>query len=96
MSLARGSLFPDGRKIVVWEAMTGDEVGAGIKGQMLDSGNAPLGPEISLSSMTGGDQKYPDLHMDPTGRFAVAWIGGTEVYAQRFTADGTAIGTMPW
>lgn len=59
----------------------------------------PVGSQFIVNSTTAGSQHSPAVAMDATGDFVVAWTAyidstnGYDVYAQRYQADGTPIGS---
>src|SRR5262249_49144783 len=61
---------------------------------------SPQSPELRANSYTSGDQQQAVVASDATGNFVIAWTssghdgrGGTDIYAQRFNAAGTKLGT---
>ena len=56
------------------------------------------GEEFQVSTVTYGDQREPDVCVDPSGSFVVVWnapsaelSGGA--FARRYASDGAALGT---
>jgi parallel beta-helix repeat protein len=49
------------------------------------------------SGINGADQKYPSISTDGNGNFVITWAdernGNSDIYAQRYTSDGLALGT---
>lgn len=59
---------------------------------------APVGGEIRVNTTTAQTQSTPDVAMDDAGNFVVVWSGGPffgnrEIFAQRFNASGTPLGS---
>jgi hypothetical protein len=77
---------------------------SGVYAQRFDAGGEKLGGELLVNTHTAHHQVFPDVAMDPHGRFAVAWSSyGQEdpsspdfvmygVYAQAFSSDGSRDG----
>ncbi len=87
--------------VVVWQSSGQDGSGTGIYGQRYTTAGAKVGGEFLINSITSGDQTTPAVAMTADGRFTVAWEskghdnadGKIGIYARRFAADGTALGT---
>jgi len=96
------AMAEDGRFVVVWERSVGGQ--SQIQMRVFDAQGAAVTGTLTLSTAPG--QWYlPDVAMHPTtGQFAVAYtyqaegtvvpghVYDTQVYVQRFTATGTALG----
>ncbi|HET7675491.1 MAG TPA: Ig-like domain-containing protein [Gammaproteobacteria bacterium] len=92
----------DGDFIVAWQtkyedAGTGD---LGIAAQRFQANGAPAGSEFIVNTTTTGDQENPAVAMDAAGNFVVAWTdysgadaAGDGIFAQRYHADGTPLGS---
>ena len=89
-----------GRYTVVWQSYGQDGSASGIYGQILDA-SVPLGGNFQINTYTQSSQEVPKIAMTPDGYFVVVWQSmaqdwsGYGVYAQRYTPDGTPIGTGP-
>jgi hypothetical protein len=88
-----------GSFVVVWESQQQDGQGMGIYGQRFDSAGVAEGPEFRVNTSTLGDQRFPAVAMDGTGRFFVVWSSdvytGDDFYSivgQRFDALGARLG----
>src|ERR1700712_639813 len=62
------------------------------------SGPVPVGGEIHVNTTTAEYQSSPDVAMDDAGNFVVVWSGGPfignlEIFAQRYDASGTPLGS---
>ncbi len=58
----------------------------------------PVGGEIRVNTTTAESQSSPDVAMDDAGNFVVVWSGGPflgnlEIFAQRYDASGTPLGS---
>ena len=95
-------MFPDDRKVVVWESEDQDGDGWGIIGQLLDADDLPVGTEFQLNQYTSGNQNRPELDMNSTGNFAVVWQSegqdgfGNGIIASRYDSTGNRMGLLPW
>jgi hypothetical protein len=85
-----------GNFVVVWISVDQDGSQEGIFAQRFNAGGAPQGQEFRVNATTSGRQSVPQVGMDPSGNFVVAWHGPdadrSGVFAQRFDAAGTALG----
>lgn len=84
-----------GTLVVAWESRTVAEEGDGfvICAQLFDSGGAALGGEIIVDDPSH-DCRYPDVAMDGTGGFVVAWLretGTDAIMARRFDPNGVPV-----
>ncbi|VTU01332.1 rhs repeat-associated core domain-containing protein : YD repeat protein OS=Isosphaera pallida (strain ATCC 43644 / DSM 9630 / IS1B) GN=Isop_2419 PE=4 SV=1 [Gemmataceae bacterium] len=86
-----------GNFVVAWSSSGQDGSGAGVYAQLFAADRTKRGPEFRVNTFTTGDQIDPAVAMDAAGNFVVAWTSagqdgsGTGVYAQRFSATGTAV-----
>lgn len=88
-----------GNFTVAWESyddVNGDD---DIYARRFDSSGTALGREFRVNTEITNDQMFPAVAMSATGDFIVAWQsttqdadGSTGIYAQRYTASGTALG----
>ena len=87
-----------GNFVVTWESYSQDGSGDGVYGQRYGTDGTPLGDEFQVNTYTSSNQRQPDVAMNSTGSFVVAWASSgqdtayTGVYAQQYAADGTAVG----
>ena len=88
-----------GTFVVVWESAGQDGSSWGVFGQRYTAPGAPLGPEFRVNSNVVGDQLNPDVAVDPTGGFLVAWQSGLpgpgvmfDAFAQRYDSSGSPAG----
>lgn len=82
--------------VVAWHSINQDGSGSGIYARRYEPLGNPLGDEFQVNSYTAGDQAYPAVAMNSTGRFIVVWMGqdasGSGINAQRYDADGLPSG----
>jgi hypothetical protein len=88
----------DGGYVVTWNSYTQDGSGYGIYAQRYDASGNAIGGETLVNTTTLGDQKYPAVAGLSDGGYVVTWESynlntGSDVYAQLFDANGTAIGS---
>ena len=96
-SLAMRAL-PDGDLLVIWSRADPAEDGwffeRGLFASRLDASGKPIAEPFRVSTTLGG-VLFPSLAVDYDGSFIVAWERNSferTTFAQRFTADGIAIG----
>jgi hypothetical protein len=94
------ALDSDGDFVVVWQSDVssgGDTAGTSIQGQRYDSSGTPQGSQFQVNSYTTGNQAFPDVALDSSGNFIVAWqsngnsSGDTDGYSiqgQRYDSAG--------
>jgi hypothetical protein len=93
------AVAPSGAFVVVWTSVGQDGSGEGVFGQRYDSLGHAAGSEFQVNSFTTGNQRYPSVGMDDSGKFVVVWasIGQASssyaVFGQRYDGSGTKIGT---
>ena len=86
--------------VVVWVSNQQDGSDGGVFGQRYAASGAPLGPEFRVNTSVFGDQFFPDVAVDPSGGFLVAWASGPpqapgvdyDVFAQRYDSSGAPAG----
>lgn len=84
--------------VVAWESLGQDGDGKGIYARRYDASGAALGSEFQVNTTTASEQTAPTLAMSTEG-FVVTWESlsqdgdGKGVYAQRYDAAGTALGS---
>lgn len=84
----------DGRFVVVWTGNgTGDS--KGIFMQRFNADGTRAGGETRVNVTTAGDQSAPSVGLADDGGIVVVWTSitagnGTDVFARRYAADGTA------
>jgi len=88
-----------GEFVVVWEGFPAGGSGHDPVARRFDSAGNALGGEFRVNTYTSGEQISPNITMDPSGNFIVAWesVGqdgsGSGIYAQRFDRSGALVGT---
>ena len=89
----------DGGFVVAWSSTDQDGDDKGVFAQRYDASGNPVEFEFQVNSTTTDDQKEPSITALDDGGFLIAWTSkeqdgdGYGLYAQRFNADGDAIGS---
>ncbi|GEO18204.1 putative Ig domain-containing protein [Microvirga aerophila] len=90
--------LPDGGFVVTWMSQSQDGQGGGIYGQRYAAAGAAVGAEFQVNTTTAGNQTAASVVSMPDGSFVVTWMSdfqdgsGYDIYGQRYTAAGAAIG----
>ncbi len=85
--------------VVTWVSYAQDGGLNGVYGQRFASDGTAVGSEFRVNTTTSDQQMAPDVTALPDGGFLVTWESngqdgsGYGVYAQRFGADGSAVGS---
>ena len=85
--------------VVAWSSSPDATGGADVLVRRFDVDGVPLGPEFLVNVHTTGIQNEPDVAMDDSGRFVVAWTSDdpgspkqdgslSGIFARRYDADG--------
>jgi uncharacterized repeat protein (TIGR01451 family) len=88
----------DGDFVVVWVSDGQDGSDRGVYAQRYTSDGTPDGGEFQVNTYTALDQQHSSVAIDADGDFVIAWTSYLqdgqldEVYAQRYTSDGTPDG----
>src|SRR5262245_33733196 len=88
----------DGGFVVTWASLGQDGSDGGIYGQRYAADGTAVGNEFQVNSFTSSDQNTPSVTALSDGGFVVTWMSlgqdgsGEGIYAQRFAADGNAVG----
>jgi hypothetical protein len=86
----------DGDIVVAWQSAYQDGSGYGVYAQRYNAAGIAQGVEFRVNSYTTSSQGDPSVAIESDGDFVVAWIGnqdgGSNVYAQRYNAEGVAQG----
>jgi len=91
------ALSPDGGFVVAWSSFPDGSV-VGVRGRRFDALGVPRGAEFQVNTYTFSRQTLPNLAVDGSGAFVVAWWSeeqdgfSTGMAARRFTAQGVPIG----
>jgi hypothetical protein len=88
--------------VIAWESLSQDGEGEGVYAQRFDSQARPAGAEFRVNTATAYHQEQVSVAGLADGGFLVTWnttplvqstgVGASGVYAQRYSADGTAAG----
>ncbi len=62
-----------GNFVVVWQSQNQDGSGYGIFARCYDSNGDPIGDEFKINQYTAGDQLFPAVAMNNSGKFIVTW-----------------------
>lgn len=90
------SVNAQGGFIVVWQSADAD--GMGVWGKLYNNVGQPVSGDIQINSTITGNQAVPDVAMDPSGSFVVAWDSfgqdgdGYGIYARTFNLNGVPTG----
>lgn len=100
---ATTTVLANGDFIVSWQSYAQDTTGAssswGIYAQRYNASGVAQGSEFKVNTTTANTQAYPSVTALDNGDFVVSWESagqdgsGFGIYAQRFDASGTALGT---
>ena len=88
----------DGRFVVVWRDNGLDGNSYGVYAQRYNADGTAAGAQFRVNTTTSGAQYEPAVAMLESGGFVVAWRSDGQdgssagVYAQRYAADGSALG----
>lgn len=88
-----------GNFVVAWQSSEQDGSSYGVFGQLFDSAGTRSGGEFQANTYTPFDQSGPEVGMDATGGFLIAWGSTSQdgaergVFAQEFDASGARAGT---
>lgn len=90
---------PDGSFVVAWTSGNFQTGGFDVRARRFSANGEPLAPSFVVHQQQTGSQYDPDLAVDESGGFVVAWtdtgLDATtfwEVFARRFDADGRPLG----
>ena len=93
----------DGDFVIAWESYDGQDGDyEGISAQRYTADGSTVGAEFQVNTYTTGSQKTPSIAMDADGDFVIAWQSNGQdnvgeprygVYAQRYSADGSTVGS---
>ncbi len=90
------AIAADGSFVVAWTGDDGDE--SGIFAQRFSSNGTPLSDEILINTEIDESQDEAAIAMDANGNFIITWDSedqdgdGRGIFAQRFNAEGVAVG----
>jgi hypothetical protein len=95
------AMLAGGGFAIAWESQQ-DAAVENIYCQIFDSSGEPIGSEFLANVYTGYRQISPSIRAYGDVGFILVWGSenqdgaGWGVYAQRFAADGTPMGALPW
>ena len=85
----------DDSYVVIWGSANG-AAGAGVYGQRYDGDGHTIGNEFTVGAASAGDHASPSVTALSGGGFVVVWnstaSSSTNIFAQRFDADGNPAG----
>ena len=88
----------DGGFLITWQSAIQDDFSYGIYGQRYTQDGATMGTEFKINTTKASTQWQPSVTNLIDGGFLVAWtsnqddLGNYGIYAQRYQADGIALG----
>ena len=89
----------NGNYVVTWASYDQDGAYMGVYGQRFASDGSALGGEFQANTYTDSYQTYPEIAAIGQGRFMIVWQSANQdgssygIYAQRYAANGTKLGT---
>jgi predicted outer membrane repeat protein len=94
------AMGPGGSFIVAWTSTNAiDGSGKGVFAQRFAGDGTALGSEFQVNTTSAGNQDRPALAIRSGGTFVIAWTSDdgldgdkSGIFAQRYAADGTALG----
>ena len=95
---AKVAADPAGDYVAVWTSYPPTRnTSYGVYAQRYNVSGVAQGSEFEVSTSTNSRQVHPDVAMDSTGDFVVAWVtynSGRQILAQRYNAAGAAVGSQ--
>ena len=94
---ANVAMTADGGFVVTWTSINQDGGGQGIYARRFNADGTPSSNEFLVNTTTANDQRDASIAVGANGDFVIAWTSNgqvnlTDVYFQRFSADGTPQG----
>jgi uncharacterized repeat protein (TIGR01451 family) len=92
------ALDADGDFVIAWQSYRQDDHHFGVYAQRYSADGTAVGGEFRVNTEASGAQASPSVALDADGDFVIAWQSNAQdgdlygVYAQRYSADGTAVG----
>ena len=89
----------DGGYVIAWDSNFQDSGTAGVYFQRFDASGNTVGAETKVNTYVTGNQERPSVAALADGGFVVTWQDNSQdgngygIYAQRFDATGTAVGS---
>lgn len=90
----------NGSSIIVWECTDKDGDGYGISAQRYSSPGVTSGGEIQINSSSTGNQRFPDVAMDDSGKHIAVWMDsegngtGWNISGSLFDATGATVASI--
>ena len=91
--------FSDGGYVISWTSAAQDGSGLGVYAQRFDANGVAVGSETRVNTYTTSDQVMPSVAVLADDSYVISWYStgqdgsGLGVYAQRYDASGTALGS---
>ena len=88
-----------GEFVVVWQSDSQDGSNSGVYAQRYDASGVATGAEFRVNTTVSSNQLDPDVALHDDGSFVITWSSDGQdgdkfgVYAQRYDAAGTALGS---
>ncbi|MEZ6054481.1 MAG: hypothetical protein R3C02_24350 [Planctomycetaceae bacterium] len=92
------AIAANGNYVATWSSDSQDGDSTGVYAQRFDANGNALGSEFRVNTYTTSSQIHPSIAMAASGEFVIVWNGAgqggdtTGVHAQRYDADGNAVG----
>ncbi|MEX2119535.1 MAG: hypothetical protein WD847_08060 [Pirellulales bacterium] len=90
----------DGDFVITWTSGEQDGDGLGVYARRYNASGVAQGGEFLVNTHTADDQRWSTAAMDANGNFVITWssfgqdeLDSSGVYAQRFNAAGTKLGS---
>jgi len=89
----------NGGFIITWQSYEQDESGSGIYAKRFNSSGVLVGSETIINTTTSGNQLSPVVAALSDGGYVITWVSagqdgsGYGIYAQRFNASGSPVGS---
>jgi hypothetical protein len=88
----------DGDLVVTWTSQFIDGSGTAVMMRRYNKATGTWGNEIQVNQTTTNDQRHSSIAMEANGDFVITWTsmetGAADIYARRFSADGTPLGNQ--
>ncbi|MCA9051502.1 MAG: hypothetical protein KDA89_22345, partial [Planctomycetaceae bacterium] len=98
-ALPAAAMDADGDFVIAWASYEQDSSNWGIYAQRYSKTGAWLGSEFRVNTTTANSQLLPAIAMSPSGQFVITWSGAnadeteSDIYGQRFAANGNRLGS---
>lgn len=88
--LPKVGMDASGNFVVVWVSVSGTN--ADVRARLFNTSGTPLGNDFAVSADPGINETIPAVAMDGTGNFVVVWQANGNIFAQRYSTGGPAVG----